>query len=356
MMCGQYLSCVEFLSCSTDEEGSPVIIYISKLFVTDKKTIPQYQTRFVNTVDGEVTQSRLLTASCRPLTETELAERREAARQRHQTRRAVTEGGTGEEHDNGAEQPAPLEPEVGVAEDEGGSVFLAFSRVFSGVVKRGQKLFVLQSHYDPRDTILDEDSDTLPPYVSQFTVGDMYVLMGRGVLPVDQVPAGNVVGIAGLEELVIKSATVSSSLACPAFGAMNIIAAPIVRVAIEPLHATDLRALVEGMKLLNQADPSVEVSVQETGEHVLAATGEVHLQKCLDDLENQYSRIKLKVSAPIIPFRETVVPPPTVDMVNEEISAENEVKLLTRPHPEHNASRLDLIMLRNSFIGGKPPH
>ena len=48
-----------------------------------------------------------------------------------------------------------------------------------------------------------------------------------------------------------------------------------------------MKALVRGMKLLNQADPSVEVLVQQTGELVLIAAGEVHLQKCLDDLRNQ---------------------------------------------------------------------
>ena len=43
-------------------------------------------------------------------------------------------------------------------------------------------------------------------------------------------------------------------------------------------------ALIHGMKLLNQSDPCVEVLVQESGEHVIVAAGEVHLQKCLDDL------------------------------------------------------------------------
>ena len=242
----------------------------------------------------------------------------------------------GGEEDSSSEQPTAAERKDDAEEDQNGSIFLAFARVFSGVVRRGQKLYVLQPQYDPRDAMCvdQQDTTTLPPHVSEFTVGDLYVLMGRGVVPVDRVPAGNVVGIAGLEEVVIKSATVSSTLACPAFGAMNVIAAPIVRVAVEPRHATQLRALVEGMRLLNQADPSVEVSVQETGEHVLAATGEVHLQKCLDDLEHQHAKVKLKVSEPIVPFRETVVPPPTVDMVNEEISAENEVKMLPRPQPE----------------------
>ena len=46
----------------------------------------------------------------------------------------------------------------------------------------------------------------------------------------------------------------------------------------------DLSRLVEGLKLLYQADPCVEVFLQETGERVLVTAGEVHLQRCLEDL------------------------------------------------------------------------
>ena len=51
----------------------------------------------------------------------------------------------------------------------------------------------------------------------------------------------------------------------------------------------------------------------------MVGTGEVHIQRCIDDLKKRYANVELKVSDPIIPFRETVVPPPTVDMVNEVI-------------------------------------
>ena len=49
----------------------------------------------------------------------------------------------------------------------------------------------------------------------------------------------------------------------------------------------DMNALVRGMKLLNQSDPIVEILVQETGDLVVIAAGEVHLQKCLDDLRQK---------------------------------------------------------------------
>lgn len=49
----------------------------------------------------------------------------------------------------------------------------------------------------------------------------------------------------------------------------------------------EMPKLVHGMRLLNQADPCAEVLIQETGEHVLVTAGEVHLQRCLDDLKER---------------------------------------------------------------------
>ena len=36
--------------------------------------------------------------------------------------------------------------------------------------------------------------------------------------------------------------------------------------------------LIEGLKMLNQADPCVEVYVEDTGEHVIVCAGELHLE------------------------------------------------------------------------------
>lgn len=36
--------------------------------------------------------------------------------------------------------------------------------------------------------------------------------------------------------------------------------------------------LVEGLRLLNQADPCVETLVQSSGEHVILTAGELHLE------------------------------------------------------------------------------
>ena len=44
------------------------------------------------------------------------------------------------------------------------------------------------------------------------------------------------------------------------------------------------------MKLLNQSDPCVETTVLDTGELVLCTSGEVHLDRCIEDLKTRYLR------------------------------------------------------------------
>ena len=169
--------------------------------------------------------------------------------------------------------------------DELGVIFLAFARVFSGTLHKGQTLFVLHPRYDPRtvdciwnnqlpateDVKVEGSTNHLPEYVSVVTVSNLSVLMGRSVEAVDRAGAGNIVGIGGLEDVVLKSATLSTTIACPAFRPMSFAATPIVQVAVEPYHPSDMQALREGMVLLNQADLCVKVTISETGEHILAS-------------------------------------------------------------------------------------
>lgn len=230
--------------------------------------------------------------------------------------------------------------ETSIAKDEDNIVFIAFARVFSGKIRRGDKLFVLGPRHDPSNSTsemskhIDEtkklDDLGLNEHVTVAKIKDFYLLMGREVERIDEARAGNIVGIAGLDKHLIRTATLSDDLFCPPFNDLHLPATPILRVAIEPKNPLEMPVLVNGLKLLNQADPCVEVKLQETGEHVIVATGEVHLQHCIKDLEERYANnIELNISQPIVSFRETVVLPPKIDMVNETIDDNNKGDLLS---------------------------
>ncbi|XP_054858972.1 elongation factor-like GTPase 1 [Eublepharis macularius] len=329
-----------FMKCSS-EETAPVIVFVSKMFAVDAKTLPQNKPR--------------------PLSQEVIAQRRELVRQRHAEKLAATQGqelvqqGAGENPPDqtikaggtkGDDQPPASQMETKALatvkqEAENKEAFVAFARVFSGVAKKGQKLFVLGPKYDPAESLhklplgCSAADDLLPvPHLACCTLEGLYLLMGRELEQLEEVPSGNVLGIGGLQEFVLKSATLSSSPACPPFTPLNFEATPIVRVAVEPKHPSEMPQLVKGMKLLNQADPCVQVLIQETGEHVLITAGEVHLQRCLDDLRERFARVDISVSKPIIPFRETITRPPKVDMVNEEIGKQQKVAVIHQSKEE----------------------
>ena len=286
---------------------------------------------------------------CRPLTSEEIEKRREAVREKLLLKLEQKEKQKIEE------QPENQEDKVEeVDADEEETNFLAFGRIYSGTVHKGQKLYVLQPRYDPCVVSVNDSPSSLPEYVDHCVIKDLFVFMGKEISSTDAVPAGCVVGIAGLEDHVIKSATLSTTLACPSLRPMSFVAAPIVRVALEPVHACDMSALVKGLHLLNQADPSVEVTVQETGEHVLAGAGEVHLLRCLDDLKKDYSKVELNVSEPIVPFCETIIIPPKVDMVNEVISSENERVLQSMQLPavdsQQKSTSIEMLTADKSYV------
>ncbi|CAM9477028.1 unnamed protein product [Heterosigma akashiwo] len=137
----------------------------------------------------------------------------------------------------------------------------------------------------------------------------LFLMMGSSLLPVEQVQAGNLVAIAGIEKHILKCGTLSSTPYCPGFKAIALQAKPMVRVAVGANNSRDLPALENGLRQLYQADPAVECSLTRSGEHIIAALGELHMEQCLKDLRERYARVELHASPPIVPFREAMVSP-----------------------------------------------
>lgn len=77
---------------------------------------------------------------------------------------------------------------------------------------------------------------------------------------------------------------------------MKFSVSPVVRVAVEPQNAAELPKLVEGLKRLAKSDPMVQCLIAESGEHIVAGAGELHLEICLKDLQEDHAGIPLKVN------------------------------------------------------------
>ncbi|KAG0309483.1 Cytoplasmic GTPase/eEF2-like protein (ribosomal biogenesis) [Dissophora globulifera] len=209
---------------------------------------------------------------------------------------------------------AEAQERAAAEELEGKEALIGFARIYSGTIRVGQRLKVLGPKYDPAQPTL---------HCSEVTVDSLFMIMGRDLIGLDEVPAGNVFGIGGLEGHVLKYGTLWSA---DWEGGQNLVGkgletAPIVRVALEPEDPTQMAKLVRGLQLLNQADPSVQVLTQETGEHVILTSGEVHLQRCMADLRERFARIEISMSEPIVPFRETATNAPAQLVTSAAMSA-----------------------------------
>lgn len=179
---------------------------------------------------------------------------------------------------------------------ESSYLIVGLVRIYSGTIKCGQTLHV----YGPNYNIDVPDKHTY-----SFEVESLYILMGRELVETRSVTAGNIFGVRLPDTHSFKTCMISSH--SPGYIKSNYTRyVPIVRVAVEPKNPTQIQRLVNGLKRLNQSDSSVEVYFSDTGEHIIAAAGELHLEKCLDDLREVFAKISIQSSSPIVPFRETV--------------------------------------------------
>lgn len=174
--------------------------------------------------------------------------------------------------------------------------FYAFGRVFSGIVKSGEKVRIMGPNYKPGS------KDDLNIKSIQRTV----LMMGGKVEQVPDVPCGNTVGLVGIDQYLMKQGTLSTSEKAHNIKVMKYSVSPVVRVAVEPTNASDLPKLVEGLKRLSKSDPLVQCSNEASGEHIIAGCGELHIEICLKDLEEEYAKIPIKKSDPVVSYKETV--------------------------------------------------
>jgi len=190
--------------------------------------------------------------------------------------------------------------------------FYAFGRVFSGTVKAGPKIRIQGPNYIP-----GKKEDLFVKSI-QRTV----LMMGRYVEPIEDCPAGNIIGLVGIDQFLLKSGTLTTAETAHNMRVMRFSVSPVVQVAVEVKNAADLPKLVEGLKRLSKSDPCVQAWISETGEHIVAGAGELHLEICLkvrswflsdkfhthllQDLEEDHAGVPLKFSDPVVPYRETV--------------------------------------------------
>lgn len=192
--------------------------------------------------------------------------------------------------------------------------FFAFGRVFSGTIVGGQKVRILGPNYE-----VGKKEDL---YVK--SIQRIVIMMGRKTEPVDSVPVGNTCALVGVDQFIAKTGTLTTEEDSHPLVSMKFSVSPVVRVAVEPKNPSDLPKLVEGLKRLSKSDPLVQCTIEESGEHIVAGAGELHLEICIKDLQDDFmGGAPIVVSEPVVSFRETV-------------TAESEIMCLSKSPNKHN--------------------
>ncbi len=162
---------------------------------------------------------------------------------------------------------------------------IATGRIFSGTAKKGTLVYIAGRN-------------------ESYRIQQLYVYNGPKREVIDDVPAGNIIGISGVK--TFAGDTLSTLKEFEPFEQIKHLFEPVVTKSIEAKNPADLPKLIDVLRIVAKEDPSVKVEInEETGEHLISGMGELHLEV----IENRIIRdkgIQVKTSPPIVVYRESV--------------------------------------------------
>ncbi|KAI5152578.1 elongation factor 2, partial [Enteropsectra breve] len=198
-----------------------------------------------------------------------------------------------------ADNEAPVMIYISKMIPDGSNGFVAFGRVFSGNVRPNLKVYVQDPDYIP-----DPSSTKKSAHVVEKTISKVCVMMGRGYSAIPDCPAGNIVGLVGVEGFLKKTGTIASVKDSYNIKTMKFSVSPVVKVAVSPKRSVDLNHFKEGLEKLAKSDPLCLIEHSETGQATIACAGELHLEIILSDLKNFYAKCDFNVEKPQVKYYE----------------------------------------------------
>jgi len=102
-----------------------------------------------------------------------------------------------------------------------------------------------------------------------------------------------------------------------------------------------LPKLVEGLKKLSKSDPLVVCTSEESGEHVIAGCGELHVEICLKDLRDEYAGCDFVMSDPVVSYRETVQDNSSITCLAKSPNKHNRLYLVAEKMSEELCAKIE---------------
>lgn len=232
----------------------------------------------------------------------------------------------------GADCQGPLVAHITkLVESPDGNTFHAMVRVLGGTLKVGSAVRVLgENYHEDQDDQRDE------------TVTALYLPGGRYTVPVDEAGAGSIILVDGIDTIVAKGGTIVLPTELPGawYAVPRYDAASVFKVAVEPARPSQLPLLLEGLRKLNKAYLACVVKVEESGEHVVLAPGELYMDLMLHDLRHFFTdNLEIKVSDPMTRFSETCVDASSTKISTESTNGANQIAIVAEPVGDATLSR-----------------
>jgi elongation factor 2 len=195
--------------------------------------------------------------------------------------------------------------------------FYLFGRVFSGTVRRGEKVYIMgPNSYSGSSS---RSLSIVKPVISIVRIS----CEGASLVEIDSCPAGHLVGLGGLDSWAAPHGTISSAKNGWTLIKAIKMSPPMVQVAVDVKEAGDLPKLVQGLSSLAKADIGVTTLSSLSGQHYIAGTGHFHLDLCLKSLENVYAKVPLKLGTPTVHYRETVTDRSSITCISKSSNKRN---------------------------------
>uniref|UniRef100_A0A8D1EE05 116 kDa U5 small nuclear ribonucleoprotein component n=1 Tax=Sus scrofa TaxID=9823 RepID=A0A8D1EE05_PIG len=153
-------------------------------------------------------------------------------------------------------------------------------------------------------------------------------------IEVNRVPAGNWVLIEGVDQPIVKTATITEPRGneeAQIFRPLKFNTTSVIKIAVEPVNPSELPKMLDGLRKVNKSYPSLTTKVEESGEHVILGTGELYLDCVMHDLRKMYSEIDIKVADPVVTFCETVVETSSLKCFAETPNKKNKITMIAEP-------------------------
>lgn len=162
---------------------------------------------------------------------------------------------------------------------------VAAGRLFAGKIKQGDELFMNIANKKVR-------------------AQQVSIYKGAQRIQLDEVVAGNIVGLVGLRDVVVGE-TVSTH-PIDHFDAITHLFEPVVTKSITAKRTADLPKLIEVLRQVGKEDPSLRIEInEETGESLISGMGELHLEIIENRIKTEKG-LDVQMGPPIIVYRESV--------------------------------------------------